>query len=795
MGLLRVTGTGQDFPNAVTAGATLPASQYAITGGSATTAGSAVAAGFAGNANWSWSGTTWSYSGAATLSSLHVTAGTIPVNVSNTTITGCTVSGQIVTGGTASVTGTTIYNCAISQAAGGAGNAIQLGGTSSAYTFANTSIRYCNLSGTDATTNRLATGILDKYGTAHGSGLVIEGCEIYNCRTAIQVSGGAIQGNYVHDMGYQSGDQVDCILCTSTGTAPSLAGGLTISGNTLFNNLSATSVINLGTTSPGAQYVTIAGNFLAGGSYSIYGGGTAAGNIVVTGNRFSEVYYATGGLAGVVTSFGTATASNVWDGNVIHDTGASVGPPTTNIVASAYGVGTPEPPVSGLTSTALTEDTNPYRASPERGIFYYTECHYATDNGTYSGGGSLSASDLAYQTATYGYTICFRYFYMEVYNSNGSTISTDYMNLVANDISTCRAGGMKLVLRFAYSDNPDNNYTPPYDDGPNVPTVEAHVASLMPLLDPNGDVIFSVQMGFIGYWGENYYTDYFCYDPSTPYDLDSTDWANRTAVLDAIYNGTSNADCFVQVRYIGLKQGIYPLDTTRVGFHDDALGDPSGDYGTFDTFSGSSSAYNMTYLSTQTTFPLPLTGEGAGAESPGTDWPSAGSELAAYHWTSLNNYTPASYGWSGAGSTPVTGDTATAYKLLGYRLVGSAVRAQASRAPGQSLRVEIDFANNGYAAPMNNREVVLVLDTQTGTRYNATLAEDFRQFTPAGTFTLWATLPLPGDMPAGTYHIAAWFPDSAPSITANANYAAQLVNTGTWNGTYGYNQLTTLTVT
>jgi hypothetical protein len=60
---------------------------------------------------------------------------------------------------------------------------------------------------------------------------------------------------------------------------------------------------------------------------------------------------------------------------------------------------------------------------------------------------------------------------------------------------------------------------------------------------------------------------------------------------------------------------------------------------------------------------------------------------------------------------------------------------------------------------------------------------------------LWAVLTLPGSMPAGTYQVCAWFPDSAGSINANPAYAVALANESVFNSGFGYNQLTTLTVT
>ena len=60
---------------------------------------------------------------------------------------------------------------------------------------------------------------------------------------------------------------------------------------------------------------------------------------------------------------------------------------------------------------------------------------------------------------------------------------------------------------------PEGFICPPYGDAPkNI--VLNHIAQLKPLLQDNADVIACMQMGFIGTWGENYYSDYFG-DPSS----------------------------------------------------------------------------------------------------------------------------------------------------------------------------------------------------------------------------------------------------------------------------------------
>jgi hypothetical protein len=293
-----------------------PVSLYTVVNGS-----TAAAAGGA-NAGWSYSTSGgWSFTGTPVLSGLSIGTFGLTISTSGTTVTGCQITGQVVVASGVSVSGVTIGNCVITQASGGAGSAIKLGGGSS-YVASGTTVSGCTISGTDAGTNRLATGIIDTYGNAAGT--VITGNNIYWCRTGMNLTTGTVRGNYVHDPGYQGGDQTDCILSPGSNGAASFAAGLAITGNTLLNRLGQTSAVNLASSSSTAQYVTVAGNLLGGGTYTVYGGGTSGNNITVTGNRFSQAYSATSGSTGPVTAFEYTTGSNTWSGNVIHDSGTTV---------------------------------------------------------------------------------------------------------------------------------------------------------------------------------------------------------------------------------------------------------------------------------------------------------------------------------------------------------------------------------------------------------------------------------------------------------------------------------------
>jgi len=80
-------------------------------------------------------------------------------------------------------------------------------------------------------------------------------------------------------------------------------------------------------------------------------------------------------------------------------------------------------------------------------------------------------------------------------------------------------------VRFAYN----QDQTSPYNE-PSKAQILAHIEQLKPLLDQNADVIAVLQQGFIGAWGEGYYTD-ISIRQARP--LRRTGWIDRRAQCDS----------------------------------------------------------------------------------------------------------------------------------------------------------------------------------------------------------------------------------------------------------------------
>jgi len=168
--------------------------------------------------------------------------------------------------------------------------------------------------------NRLMTGIKDVFMDSTGTRILAN--NIYHAQTGVQIDAGLIQDNYIHDMGYVSGDHVNGT------TSNAVSGSLSIIHNTVFNQFEQTDAVSL-FEDFGAQYDRVINdNLVAGGDYAIYGGanpgGAPAHNIRITNNRISTKFFPRGGYFGPYTAVDPSGSGNVFTGNVWDATGAPV---------------------------------------------------------------------------------------------------------------------------------------------------------------------------------------------------------------------------------------------------------------------------------------------------------------------------------------------------------------------------------------------------------------------------------------------------------------------------------------
>ena len=96
-----------------------------------------------------------------------------------------------------------------------------------------------------------------------------------------------------------------------------------------------------------------------------------------------------------------------------------------------------------------------------------------------------------------------------------SDIPQAFLDRLEANMNALREGGAKAVLRFSYKSDVNNA---PYDASPE--WIHKHIDQLSPYLKKHADVILCVQCGFIGVWGEWYYTSNFKMNPQKDADFE-----------------------------------------------------------------------------------------------------------------------------------------------------------------------------------------------------------------------------------------------------------------------------------
>lgn len=430
------------------------------------------------------------------------------------------------------------------------------------------------------------------------------------------------------------------------------------------------------------------------------------------------------------------------------------------------------PAISQTTQTVTYTPSTATIANPERGFYKHTE----TFGSDYH---ALNQTTLTNNRINNGYTLILRVFYLD--NFINSKISNSFLNNMKSDFTKIRAAGIKCIVRFAYSDDPSD----PQRDATKS-KILSHINQLKPVLQANSDVIAAVQAGFIGTWGEWYYTDHFGMAPT------ANDYSNRKAVLEAVLAAVPNR--MVQVRTPKLKTMMYGTtsavsqtqafgtsSTARVGHHNDCFLASGSDSGTYT----SNIVNEQLYLEQETKF-LPMGGESCAMNAPRSECPTALSELKKFHWSYMNlDYYPGVINGFKTGSC-----FDDIQNHLGYRfeMVDGTYPATASR--GGTMAVRFKINNTGFAAPFNQRKAYIVLkNVSTDVEYALPMATDPRLWTAQIATTVNENLPLPATMTPGNYRLYLKLPDMNAALATKPEYSIRMANDNMWNAASGLNDL------
>ena len=370
-----------------------------------------------------------------------------------------------------------------------------------------------------------------------------------------------------------------------------------------------------------------------------------------------------------------------------------------------------------------------------------------------------------------GETLIHRMYYLKSFRN--SSLSAAQLNIIQNDFYQLRQAGLKCILRFAYS---EGNGEP---DAP-MNIILGHLNQLKSLLQANADVIYVMQAGFIGAWGEWH---------TSSNGLDNT--TDETTLVNKILS-VLPSDRMIQVRTPASKQNIFSRTSAltnaeafnktsiaRVGHYNDGFLASSDDLGTFtDTTVGKQ------YISDECLF-VPLGGETAGL-STFSIGSNAVYQMERLHFSFLNS------GYeSNVLDSWISGGYMTDIKRrLGYRFQFLDAVISNSVKLGNALRFHLRLQNIGFAPLYNPYSLVLIIEkTDTKAKHYVQLPYDPRTWLPNQVITLDTLIRIPNGVSLGDYKLYLNSSDASDSIKNRVEYSIRFANANVWNATLGYNDL------
>ena len=443
--------------------------------------------------------------------------------------------------------------------------------------------------------------------------------------------------------------------------------------------------------------------------------------------------------------------------------------------AGACGKSAPEAGDHPGEVTYTYDDT--YFINPEKGM-YLTNVYYFRD------GNVPEAVPVDYMRffRAKNMSLSFSQFYLMDFMEK--ELSDAVLATIRDDFARHRDAGLKTIVRFCYT------YTGTESDEPKEPEVDLvlrHIAQVKPLLQEYADIIYVLQAGFIGSWGEWSFTTHFGDD------------ADRTRVIEALL------DALPPTRQVALRTPSFKtrvLGTklrdsvtvatafdgsanSRIGGHNDCFLASGNDAGTYLT------NVDRALWRADTRYTI-MGGETCIPDPDYCNCENAYDNLVRYHWSYLNS----AYNTRSLRLLEDGGCLEDVYRRLGYRLYLEKAAFTGDWKAGGTIRMEAVMCNGGFASLMNPRRMELVVDNpeDPGDIAVIPLETDPRRW-QGGSRNLWVeTFTLPAGLrPRTQYRLYLNLPDPAETLYGRPEFSVRLANTGMWDAERGYNLIDTFT--
>ncbi|MGA9998096.1 MAG: DUF4832 domain-containing protein [Pyrinomonadaceae bacterium] len=481
-------------------------------------------------------------------------------------------------------------------------------------------------------------------------------------------------------------------------------------------------------------------------------------------------------------------------------------------------------------------------ANPERGL-YFNEGVDGIDHSTgcwanYKPENRLTLEKLKSIRAR-GLSLLYLQYDLGAYRE-ADKIESRFIDCIKTDFNNVRAAGLKVILRFAY--NPRHRVngakSEVYEDyqenveasgecnkiGDEANLCEAKLEKIKRqlqdeefagLIRGNSDVIALWQAGFLGKYGEWYYT-------RDDVGLKGKQNFHASAEIIKLMLDILPAPGIVQVRTPRYKcEMIKALTNTssceangltgdakvfeeRIGFYNDCFYDKDKSDG--ETYcnpvvekcsDGTVVKYWRDYLAMKG-MKYPVGGETCNTVRSGS-WKTVLEEFSRFHWSFFSEarLNETKVGWTSISKR------SDLQKYLGYRLYLKESVFKQSVMAGEKLTVQLTFSNSGWAAPFHPRDSELILreECQDLAKCGKTvplgiktvpLSIDIRDWLPNTSQVTTAIIDTQG-LAEGSYELLLNFPDKAKDkLKLPEYYSIRLANQKDgnfhWEASTGYNR-------
>jgi hypothetical protein len=409
------------------------------------------------------------------------------------------------------------------------------------------------------------------------------------------------------------------------------------------------------------------------------------------------------------------------------------------------------------------------------------------------------------------------YCYLDRYGGS-DTIAQSKIEAIERDFARARREGVKFLLRFAYERDMTRR------KGPSPERIFAHIRQLAPLVRRNIDVVYVLQMGWVGAWGEFH---------SSASGIENS--AELTAKIAALTLEMLPENRFTQARTHYIRKAMLgglggdrevtaasawsAAPEARIGYFNDATLANFHDYGTF--LEDPAKLAKMTWdgvvgqkydepggavfdrMARESAF-VPVDGElfwNGHVDLSRQNALAAIQRFRRHHYSTfslvhghslldMKSEFGAIDAWK---KFPVTPELLEAYSIafdrryfedaparsafeyirdhLGYRLTLEALEISPGAAPGRAFTAKAKVKNSGFAAPVNRRKAYFVLIAPDGKALEFPSSFDCRALASESVREISVSASVPRGAPAGPYRLALWLPDESGILRYRPEYA------------------------